>query len=91
MILFAATGMISLYSCSGGSAAAGKMADEMCSAMEKFNEGDAASMLEAANAMMEITTKEDEYGAVTEAQLQKAMEEKCPEGWAKFEKLTGNN
>jgi len=90
LILIGVTGMVTLYSCGGaGSEAANKMADEMCAAMAKFNEADANSMLEAASDMMEISKKEDEYGKVTEAQLQKAMEDKCPEGWAKFEELSG--
>ncbi len=88
IILIAVASITGFYSCAGGSQAANNMADEMCSAMEKFNEGDASSMLEAANAMMEISKKEDEYGKVSEAQLQKAMEDKCPEGWKKFEALT---
>ncbi len=91
IILLAVTAATTFYSCGGSSGAANNMADEMCSAMEKFNEGDAASMLEAANAMMEISKKEDEYGKVSEAQLKKAMEDKCPEGWKKFESLTGSN
>ncbi len=80
-------GMAMWSSCGGGSEAAGKMADEMCAAMDLIKEGDAMTMLDAANKMMEISKKEDEYGKVTEAQLEKAMKDKCPEGWAKFENL----
>ena len=47
-----------MYSCGGSSAAANKMAEEMCAAMDKYQEGDVASMMEAANAMMEITKKD---------------------------------
>jgi hypothetical protein len=86
MVLIAIAGMATLYSC-GSSEAANNMAGEMCAAMEKLTD-DPASMLDAANAMMEITKKEDEYGNVTEAQLEKAMKEQCPEGWDKFQELT---
>lgn len=87
-LVFALSTVIVLYSC-GGSAAANKMADEMCSAMEKYKEDDPMSMLDAASDMMDISKKTEEYGKVTEGQLKKAMMKKCPEGWKKFDSLQG--
>jgi hypothetical protein len=73
----------------GNSAAANKMADELCVAMEKYKEDDPISMLDAASDMMDISKKTDEYGQVTDTQLKKAMIKKCPDGWKKFETLKG--
>jgi hypothetical protein len=71
------------YSC-GNSAAANKMADEMCEAMEKYNKDDPMSMYDAASDMETIRKKTAEYGSVTDTQLKKAMLKKCPEGWNKY-------
>lgn len=56
----------------------------MCAAMYGYNQVDPLSMLKAANAIREILKKEEEYGDITEEQLKKAMEKKCPEGYKKF-------
>ncbi len=88
VIILSIAGLALLYSC-GGSAAANKMADEMCIAMEKYKEDDPMSMLDAASDMMNISKKTEEYGKVTEAQLKRAMMKKCPDGWKKFESLQG--
>ena len=80
--------MFGLSSC-GGSAAANKMADEMCIAMEKYNVEEPMTMLDAANEMSTIRKKVKEYGNVTHTQLKNAMMKKCPEGWKKYEVLKG--
>lgn len=77
----------SLSACNDNAEAANKMAEEMCAAMDLIQEGDAMSLLDAAGKMAEISKKTEQYGRVTEAQLEKAMKEKCPEGWEKFEDL----
>jgi hypothetical protein len=86
--LAALAGILLLNSCDR-SEAANQMADEMCLAMEKYEENDPMTMLSAANEMMLISKKTKEYGQVTDAQLKKAMLKKCPEGWRKFENLKG--
>lgn len=73
-----------LSSCGADQATVDKMAGEMCTAMEAYNEADPMTLLDAANQMTEIAGKEDEYGKVTEDQLMKAMESQCPEGHKKF-------
>lgn len=76
-----------LNGCSSQSAAADAMAEEMCAAIEVIQLDDPMSMLDAADKMMKISEKKEAYGKVTEAQLKKAMQDTCPEGWEKFEGL----
>jgi len=77
-----------MFSCGADQASVDKMTGEMCSAMELYKEDDIATMMAAAEKMMEIAGNEAEYGSVTEAQLKGAMEEKCPDGYKKFMELT---
>jgi hypothetical protein len=88
LLVLIVVGTAIVSSCSS-SAAANKMADEMCIAMEKYKESDPMTMLDAAGDMMTISKKTEEYGSVTDAQLRRAMLKKCPEGWKKFEALKG--
>jgi hypothetical protein len=60
------------------------MADEMCRAMTKYDEEKPKTVFEAGSLMLDIISKGNEYGNVTEDQLNKAMMEKCPEGYRKF-------
>ncbi len=87
-LVFAVAAMMVMASC-GSSAAANKMADEMCAAMEKYDYDDPMSIIDAANDVNVISKKSEEYGTVTEGQLKKAMMKKCPEGWKKFDSLKG--
>jgi hypothetical protein len=75
-----------LSSCGADQAVVDKMADEMCTAMSKYDENDPMSLLSCG--MLDIATKEDEYGSVTESQLNETMEKKCPDGYKKFKKIT---
>ena len=74
-------------SCGADQAVVDKMADEMCTAMDKYKEDDPMSMLDAASSMLDVASKEKEYGDVTESQLKETMEKKCPDGYKKFMKL----
>ena len=87
-LIFTIIGMAILYSC-GGSPAANKMADEMCAVMEKCKDDEPMSMVEAASDINDIKKKKDEYGEVTEIQLMRVMRKKCPEGWRKYNSLSG--
>ena len=85
LAFFAAVVLFS--SCGADQVVVDKMADEMCTAMDKYNEEDPMTMLDAASGMLDIASKEEEYGSVTESQLKETMEAKCPEGYKKFMKL----
>ena len=76
-----------LGSCGANEEAVYKMADEMCGAMELITD-DPMSMLDAVTKISEIASNSDEYASVTQTQLIAAMEERCPEGAAKFKDLT---
>lgn len=60
------------------------MADEMCHAMSLIDEADPMSILEAHSALAKIWEKTEEYGKVTEAQLQESMNSKCSDGLKKY-------
>ncbi len=61
-----------------------KMANEMCHAMSLINEADPMSILEAHSALTKIWEKTEEYGKVTEEQMQESMGRICPDGLEKY-------
>jgi hypothetical protein len=75
-------------SCGADQATVDAMADDMCKIMEKYNPEDPMTALDIITPMTELTEKEG-YGSVTQAQLEKAMEEKCPEGLKKMKEMGG--
>ncbi len=80
------TAAIFLCSCGADQAIVDSMTNDMCKAMEKYDEKDPASIMSAATDMSTIAENED-YGSVSEAQLYDAMEEACPEGLKKLKKM----
>lgn len=81
--LFVATTLF-FTSCGADQKTVNKMADEMCVAMKSYNPKDPIGSLSALKKISAISKKQDEYGSVTEGQLQDAMKSICPEGFKKF-------
>ncbi len=73
-------------SCGADQATVDAMADDMCKIMEKYNPEDPMSALDILTPITELGDKEG-YGSVSQAQLEKAMEEKCPEGFKKYQDM----
>ncbi len=76
-----------LSSCGANQQAVDNMADEMCKAMDKYNEEEPVTILAAAEDIDRISKNEADYGKITEEQLKETMEKKCPAGYAKFLKM----
>lgn len=76
-----------LSSCGADQATVDKMSGKMCEAMEAYDPEKPMTMLDVSKKLMDIANNKDEYGTVSESQLQSAMEKECPEGWTKFEEL----
>ena len=64
-----------------------KMTNEMCEALSGVDTSDLSSLMDAAIAMMDVTSKEDEYSSVTQAQMESSMKEKCPDSWKVLEEI----
>lgn len=81
-------GLFILSSCGADQATVDKMTQEMCTALEGVDTEDISSLMDAAIGMMDVVEKSDDYASVTEAQLESAMKEKCPDGWKVFEEIS---
>ena len=87
-LFFASLAVLMLLgACGANEETVNKMADEMCAAMELITD-DPMSLMAAAEKMTEVASNADEFSSVTEDQLMTAMEERCPDGAAKFKDLT---
>ena len=80
--------LVFLSSCGADQAIVDKMTTEICTAMDKCNEKDPLSVLEATGAVIDVMSMSEEYGDVTETQFEESMKNKCPEGYKKFLKMT---
>ena len=80
-------GFLTLSSCGADQATVDKMTNEMCEALNGVDTSDLSSLMDAAIAMMDVTSKEDEYSSVTQAQMESSMKEKCPDSWKVFEEI----
>jgi len=78
--------IICMCSACNGSAEANQMADEICTAMEKYDHSEPMSKYDAANDL-NVIRKNEKYTRVTEAQLKKIMMKKCAEGWNKYQSI----
>jgi len=77
-----------ISSCGANQETVDNMAQEMCDALDGIDLEDPSGLMDAAMAMMDVASNEDAYSAVSEAQLESAMKEKCPDGWSTFEELS---
>ena len=88
LLLFAFSITLFFTSCGGiNQETINKLADEMCAAMELYEEENPMSIMKAATALTEIEKNADEYAGITESQLEAAMKTICPEGLVKYEAL----
>ena len=58
----------------------------MCDALSGIDLEDPSALMDAAMSMMSVAENED-FASISEAQLESAMKEKCPDGWAAFEEI----
>ena len=80
-------GFLTFSSCGADQATVDKMTSEMCEALNGVDASDPFSLLDAASGMMDVMSKEDEYSSVSQAQMESAMKEKCPDSWKVFEEI----
>ena len=80
-------GFFTFSSCGADQATVDKMTSEMCEALDGVDTSDLSSLMDAAIAMMDVTAKEDEYSSVSQAQMESAMKDKCPDSWKVFEEI----
>ncbi|MBX9851795.1 MAG: hypothetical protein K2X86_08560 [Cytophagaceae bacterium] len=78
-----------LTSCGADQKIVDQMANELCTAMNKYDEKDPMTMLSAAEDMMKIADNKT-YESVTESQLKDAMTKMCPDGAKKFDNLANS-
>ena len=83
LILF---GAIMISSCGADQANVDACCKDMCDALSGIDMDDPSGLLDAASAMIDISENEN-YADVTEAQMESAMKEKCPDGWKIFNEL----
>lgn len=79
--------LVVFTSCGADQATVDKMTVDMCEALKGIDTGDISSLMDAATAMTEVLAKDEGYESVTQAQLESAMQEKCPDSWKVLEEL----
>ena len=83
IILFGAT---IISSCGADQSTVDAASQEMCDALSGIDLEDPSALMDAAMGMMSVAENED-FASISEAQLESAMKEKCPDGWAAFEEI----